>query len=354
MPGRLPSPLRRSRRRRRPRSRCAPSPRVRRRRTAVSAARVRRARISSTEASCSGVTAPLRTASECTILTPSAIAPIAYSSCDGAPSLRTTADGQRQPQQHGPPLRRPRHRLGGCRRRRHRSPRCASSSAASSRPASHPIREDGHAHTIRRRHRLSAGNALRHSRFVCMCMKRKSAMSDLDPAAIDLGLDTFGDVTLDTRGSASAMPRRSATSSTRRCSPMRSGCRSSAWGSTTDRSSRSRARRSCWPPPPRGPTRHPPRHRSDRALLRRPGARLRAIRHAGRRLARPCGGHPRPRLVHRVVPAVRLRSARLRGALRREARSLLAAADREARHVAGHDARTARPTRTSSRRPRAG
>ncbi len=52
---------------------------------------------------------------------------------------------------------------------------------------------------------------------------------------------------------------------------------------------------------------YPARLRRDRAELRRPGARLPALRHRGRALQRPGRGHPRARLVHRVVPAVRLR-----------------------------------------------
>ena len=55
---------------------------------------------------------------------------------------------------------------------------------------------------------------------------------------------------------------------------------------------------------------HPARLRGHGAQLRRPGARLPALRHARRGLERPGRGHPRPRLVHRVVPAVRLRPRR--------------------------------------------
>ena len=72
------------------------------------------------------------------------------------------------------------------------------------------------------------------------------------------------------------------------------------------------------------------------------------------RFERSRRGHPRARLVHRVLPAVRLRPARLRGALRGEARAVLAAAEGEAGHLAGHDCARRSTTRTCSRRPRTG
>ena len=46
---------------------------------------------------------------------------------------------------------------------------------------------------------------------------------------------------------------------------------------------------------------------------------------------RPRRGDPRPRLVHRVVPAVRLRARAVRGAVRGEARPVRAAAARSSR-----------------------
>ena len=52
-------------------------------------------------------------------------------------------------------------------------------------------------------------------------------------------------------------------------------------------------------------------------------------------------GHPRARLVHRVVPALRLRPARLRGAVRGEDRPVRQAAGREAGHLERHHARRA-------------
>ena len=57
-----------------------------------------------------------------------------------------------------------------------------------------------------------------------------------------------------------------------------------------------------------------------RAQLRRPGARVPGVRDARPALGRPRRDHGRARVVHRVVPAVRLRPARLRHAVRREAR----------------------------------
>ena len=66
---------------------------------------------------------------------------------------------------------------------------------------------------------------------------------------------------------------------------------------------------------------HPPDERRDGAVVGRSGARLPAIRHARSHLGRPRRDHGRARLVHRVVSAVRLRSRRLRDAVRGEARS---------------------------------
>jgi alkanesulfonate monooxygenase SsuD/methylene tetrahydromethanopterin reductase-like flavin-dependent oxidoreductase (luciferase family) len=52
-----------------------------------------------------------------------------------------------------------------------------------------------------------------------------------------------------------------------------------------------------------------PRLGRDGAQHRRPGARVPALLHAQRPLARSRRGDPRPRIVHRVVPALRLRPA---------------------------------------------
>ena len=56
--------------------------------------------------------------------------------------------------------------------------------------------------------------------------------------------------------------------------------------------------------------------------------------------------HGRPRLVHRVVPAVRLRARRLRRAVRRKARPAARAQRRRARHLVGQH-------RAADQRPRA-
>ena len=72
----------------------------------------------------------------------------------------------------------------------------------------------------------------------------------------------------------------------------------------------------------------PAHERGHRAQLRRPGARLPGLRDARPALRRPRGDHGRARLVHRVVPALRLRPRRLRRAVRREARPAARAARR--------------------------
>jgi predicted dinucleotide-binding enzyme len=51
--------------------------------------------------------------------------------------------------------------------------------------------------------------------------------------------------------------------------------------------------------------------RRHRAELRRSGPGLPAVLHAERDIRRPGRGHPRPRVQHRVIPAVRLRPRRL-------------------------------------------
>ena len=226
-----------------------------------------------------------------------------------------------------PPRRRPRRRRGGCRTRPRPRRAHASSAAASSPPGVRPDRRRWpRAHDTPRHPSSDMGMRRAASAVRMHVNERKHCDDGRRPGRDRPRPRHFGDVTRTRRASWSATRRRSATSSIRPCSPTRWGCRSSGWGSTTDRSSRSRAPRSCSRPRPPAPSEHPPRHRSDGPLLRRPGARVRAVRHARRRLTRPRRGHPRTRIVHRVVPAVRLRPARLRGALRGEARPLLAAA----------------------------
>ena len=75
--------------------------------------------------------------------------------------------------------------------------------------------------------------------------------------------------------------------------------------------------------------------RGQRAQLRRPGAGVRGVRDRRPALERPRRDHGRARLVHRVVPAVRLRPRRLRRAVRREARAAARAAGGRTRHVVG-------------------
>ena len=98
--------------------------------------------------------------------------------------------------------------------------------------------------------------------------------------------------------------------------------------------------------PPRRARAHPADQRGQRAQLRRPRPRLPGLRDARPALRRARGDHGRARLVHRVLPALRLRPRRLRRALRREARAAAADARVRARDVGG-------PAPGADRRPRA-
>ena len=154
-----------------------------------------------------------------------------------------------------------------------------------------------------------------------------------EPAPIELGLDTFGDVTVDADGRAltarAGDPRRRRRGRAgrpgrrrllrRRRAPPRRLRRLRA----RDRAGRDRR-------PDRA---DPPRLGRHRAQLRRPGPGLPALRHAGRRLERPRRGHPRPRLVHRVVPAVRLRP---RATTRRSSRRSSTCSSHLLARAAGH------------------
>ena len=111
----------------------------------------------------------------------------------------------------------------------------------------------------------------------------------------------------------------SATSWRRSSSRTRSGSTSSASASTTGPSSPCRRLRWCWPPP-RQDDADPAHERRDRPQLGRPGPRVPGVLDRRPHLARPSGDHGRPRLLHRVVPAVRIRPPRLRPAVRTEAR----------------------------------
>ncbi len=66
---------------------------------------------------------------------------------------------------------------------------------------------------------------------------------------------------------------------------------------------------------------HQADERRDGAVVRRSGARLPAVRHARLRLGRAGGDHGRARRVHRILPAVRLRSRGLRDAVRGKPRA---------------------------------
>ena len=152
---------------------------------------------SSTSASCSGVTPPARTASGFTTRTPSAIAPTANSSCDGRAELADDGDVERQRRGSGRPRRRPRRRRAGCRTR----PRPRRATRRAPRRVRAPRRRD------RRRwpcaHGTPAASAVagmprRTPVVLCTSHGKDPHMSE--PAAIELGLDTFGDVTRDESG----------------------------------------------------------------------------------------------------------------------------------------------------------
>ena len=87
---------------------------------------------------------------------------------------------------------------------------------------------------------------------------------------------------------------------------------------------------------------HASRLGGDRAELGRSGSRGPAVCDARRRIERARGGHPRPRLVHRILSLVRIRAQPVRGAVRRQARSVRGADPAGARDLAGQDAPRAR------------
>ena len=164
------------------------------------------------------------------------------------------------------------------------------------------------------------------------------------------GLHTFGDVTVDASGARSRRRRSSVTWWPRACWPTRSGSTSSAWASTTATTSPSRLPTSCWPRSRAGRA-HPSRVGRHGAELRRPGARLPALLDPRRRLGRTRRGDPRPRLLHRVLPALRLRPRAVRAALRGEAAALRGAAQGGARDVGRSDPSRGWTSRRSTRRP---
>ena len=155
---------------------------------------------------------------------------------------------------------------------------------------------------------------------------------------VELGLDTFGDVTRRRRAHRCRTPRSSATSSTggarRRARPRLLRRRRAPPRGLRRLGARGRARRDR-----RAPTRIQlgsavtVLSSDDPVRVFQRFATLDALSERARR------GHPRPRLVHRVVPAVRLRPRRVRGAVRGEARPVRRAAARRARHLVGDDPR---------------
>src|ERR671938_510364 len=78
-----------------------------------------------------------------------------------------------------------------------------------------------------------------------------------------------------------------------------------------------------------------PDERGQRAQLRRPRPRLSGLRHARPALGWARRDHGRPRLVHRELPALRLRPRRLRRAVLREARAAPRPARGRARPLGG-------------------
>ena len=87
---------------------------------------------------------------------------------------------------------------------------------------------------------------------------------------------------------------------------------------------------------------HPADERGERHQLGRPGPRLPGVRDARPALRRARRDHGRARLVHRVVPALRLRPRTTTTAVRGEARLLLGSATRRVT-LAGRTARRSRP-----------
>ena len=140
---------------------------------------------------------------------------------------------------------------------------------------------------------------------------------------MEIGIYTFARADPPTRSLARAAPRGPA--SRRSSSPTRSGSTSSASASTTAPTSPCRAPAVVLGAAAGRTRAHPADQRGDRAQLRRPRPRLPGVRHPGPAPRRPRGDHGRARLVHRVLPALRLRPRRLRRAVRREARAAAAA-----------------------------
>ncbi len=121
------------------------------------------------------------------------------------------------------------------------------------------------------------------------------------------------------RPPCSPRPTCCATSSTRPCWPTRSASMPSASASTIAPTSPISAPEVVLAAIAGADAPHPPRIGRHRAQHRRSGARVPALLDARTRLERPRRSHSRPRIVHRVVSAVRLRPVPLRRAVRGEA-----------------------------------
>ena len=171
---------------------------------------------------------------------------------------------------------------------------------------------------------------------------------------IELGLDTFGDVTVDT-------DRQPLTQAQALRHVVEEGVLADQVGldvlrrrrtppkGLLDIRARSRAARRLR----RGLERISPRLRSHRAQHRRSGARLPALLDAERHLERTRGSDRRTRLVHRVVPAVRLRHvAATRSSSRRSCNLFAELLKGQPVTWAGTAARAALEIRSSTRRSR--
>ena len=168
---------------------------------------------------------------------------------------------------------------------------------------------------------------------------------DLMTDAIELGLDTFGDITLDAdRTTALARTSSCATSSHRPCWPIRSGWRSSASASTIGRDFAVSAPEVVLAAIAGQTSQHSSRLVGDGAELGRSRSRLRAVFDTQRAVERARRGDRRPRLVHRIVPAVRIRSGAIRSAVRGAARALRRAAEGTAGDLVGPHAHRASRT----------
>ncbi len=172
----------------------------------------------------------------------------------------------------------------------------------------------------------------------------------LSGSLMEFGVYTFVETGRDRRrASLSTSTRASPISGADASSPTASASKCSGSASITGRTTPSRARRRARR---RGGAdqAHPADQRRHRALVRRPGAGLSAVRDARSPVGRPGGDHGRARLVHRILSAVRLRARRLQRALRRKARPPARDSRQPSSGLAGRPARAAqRPGRLPAR-----